>query len=156
MGDEDAADLEDLAAKIERLEEAVRRLREPYVELAGYVDRLQEIARSYFRLLDILDRYGALSPDLALPGLKDPISKEIVKVLFAEGSRNISQITASVRRRLGSASRRIVRDRLHELEEEGVVTSRRTTRETTYDITAATARRWAEVLGLVAPSSEDE
>ena len=103
---ENQAQLEDLASKIEQLEGTINLLRKPYGELLGHLDRLQEIARSYFRLLDLLQRYGSLSPDMAIPELKDPISRDIVKVLFDKGGRNISQITEAVRQERGKASRR--------------------------------------------------
>ncbi len=154
--DEETDQLEDLASKIEQLEGAVNLLRKPYAEILGHLDRLQEIARSYFRLLDLLDRYGSLSPDMAIPELKDPISRDIVKVLFEKGGRNISQITESVRRLRGKASRRIVRERLQNLESKGVVVASTQSRGKVYDVSEETARRWSKVLGLVAPDSDEK
>ncbi|MFQ5919978.1 MAG: hypothetical protein ACE5I4_08065 [Thermoplasmata archaeon] len=155
-GAEDKAQLEDLASKIEQLEGAINLLRKPYGELLGHLDRLQEIARSYFRLLDLLERYGSLSPDMAIPELKDPISRDIVKVLFEKGGRNISQITEAVRKLRGKASRRIVRERLQGLESKGVVVATTQSRGKVYDVSDETVRRWSKVLGLVAPDSTAE
>ncbi|MFQ5907594.1 MAG: hypothetical protein ACE5JE_02015 [Thermoplasmata archaeon] len=154
--DEERAKLEDLASKIEQLEGTINLLRQPYGELLGHLDRLQEIARSYFRLLDLLQRYGSLSPDLAIPELKDPISRDIVKVLFEKGGRNISQITEAVRNLRGKASRRIVRERLQALETKGVVAATTLSRGKVYDVSDETVRRWSKVLGLVAPEVEPE
>ncbi len=154
--EEEKAQLEDLASKIEQLEGAVHLLRKPYAEILGHLDRLQEIARSYFRLLDLLDRYGSVSPDLAIPELKDPISRDIVKVLFEKGDRNISQITEAVRKLRGKASRRIVRERLQNLESKGVVVATTQSRGKVYDVSEETARRWSKVLGLAAPDSDGE
>lgn len=155
MGDEEeGVDLADLAAKIEQLERAVDRLRKPYAQLVGYLDRLQAIARSYFRLLGLLDRYGALSPDMAIPGLKDPISRDIVRILFERGDRNITQVTEALRARRGSASRRIVRERLRDLEEDGILLSERTSRGRTYAVSEETVRRWSQILGLAIPEEE--
>lgn len=152
MGDEEeGVDLADLAAKIERLERAVDRLRKPYAQLVGYLDRLQAIARSYFRLLELLNRYGALSPDMAIPGLKDPISRDIVRILFERGDRNITQVTEALRARRGSASRQIVRERLRDLEEGGILVSERTSRGRTYAVSEETVRRWSQILGLAIP-----
>ncbi len=132
------------------------RLSQPYSQLVGYLDRLQEISRSYFRLLDLLQRYGSLSPDMAIPEVKDPISREIVNVLFERGDRNISQIAQALRARRGTASRRIVRERLKTLEERGVVRSSRGSRGKVYDVTEETVRRWSRVLGLVAPDADEK
>ncbi|MFQ6012902.1 MAG: hypothetical protein ACE5LS_04590 [Thermoplasmata archaeon] len=149
--------LEDLASKIARLEGTVDRLREPYGELLDHLKRLQEIARSYFRLLDLLQRYGSVSPEMAIPALKDPIARDIVKVLFEKSGRNISQVTEGVRKLRGKASRRIVRERLQTLEAEGIVVAVAKSRGRVYDVSDETIRRWASVLGLVtSDESPDE
>lgn len=153
--DEEKVDLEALADRMEQLEKAMDRLSEPYGQLVGYLGRLQEISRSYFRLLDLLQKYGSLSPDMAIPEVKDSISREIVNVLFERGGRNISQITEALRARRGTASRRIVRERLKQLQERGVVYASRSSRETVYDVTEDAVRRWSRVLGLIAPEEEE-
>ncbi len=153
--EKEKVDIEELASRMGQLEKAMDRLSAPYTQLVGYLDRLQEISRSYFRLLDLLQRYGSLSPEMAIPEIKDPISKEIVKALFEKGGRNISQITEALRTRRGTASRRIVRERLKVLEERGVVVSSKGSRGNVYDVSEATVRRWSEVLGLMAPREEE-
>ncbi len=154
--DEEKVDLEALASRMGQLEKAMDRLSQPYAQLVGYLDRLQEISRSYFRLLDLLQRYGSLSPEMAIPEIKDPISRDIVKVLFEKGGRNISQIAGALRARRGTASRRVVRERLRLLEEKGVLVSSRESRGKVYDISDETVRKWSQVLGLIAPGSEGE
>ncbi len=153
---EEKVNLEALADRMEQLEKAMDRLSEPYGQLVGYLGRLQEISRSYFRLLDLLQKYGSLSPDMAIPEVKDPISREIVNVLFERGGRNISQITEVLRARRGTASRRIVRERLKQLRERGVVYASGGSRGTAYDVTEETVRRWSKVLGLIAPEEGEE
>ncbi len=93
---------------------------------------------------------------MAIHELKDPITRDIVKVLFEKGGRNISQITESVRNLRGKASRRIVRERLQNLESKGVVVATTQSRGKVYDVSDETARRWSKVLGLVAPDSGEE
>lgn len=156
VSEKEKVDLEALADRMEQLERAMDRLSEPYGQLVGYLGRLQEISRSYFRLLDLLQRYGSVSPDMALPEVKDPISREIVNVLFERGGRNISQITEALRARRGTASRRIVRDRLKQLQERGVVTPSSGSRGTAYDVTEEAVRRWSKVLGLITPEEGEE
>ncbi|MHA1223663.1 MAG: hypothetical protein ACTSSG_09345 [Candidatus Heimdallarchaeaceae archaeon] len=56
------------------------------------------------------------------PSLKyDDISKNIVAVLERKGNLNISQLTEALRKERGSASRRIVRERVNKLIEKGIV-----------------------------------
>lgn len=56
------------------------------------------------------------------PSIKyDDISRAIVSSLERKGRLNISQLTEQVRKERGSASRRIVRERVNELLEMGVV-----------------------------------
>lgn len=152
--EEEKVDLDELASRMEQLEKAMDRLSRPYGQLVGYLERLEEISRSYFRLLDLLQRYGSLTPELAIPELRDPISKEIVRALFEKGGRNISQLTEALRKGRGTASRRIVRERLRRLEEDGIVVSRRGGRGKVYDVSDDAVRRWSEVLGLIAPEGE--
>src|SRR2546422_328811 len=83
-----------------------------------------------------------------LPGLKDPISKEIVKALFEKGDRNISQITEAVKARRGTASRRIVRDRLEAMERDGVVVASGPGKVRTFSVSQAVVDKWSQVLGL--------
>ena len=110
-GEDVRRDLRELREQIEALREALVRVTKPYSELAGYVEQLQSLSRGYFRLLDLVQRHGAVSPDLAVPGLKDDISRHIVSALIERGDRNISQITDAVKARRGAASRRVVRGR---------------------------------------------
>ena len=52
-----------------------------------------------------------LRPDVNL----DAIERLIVDVLTREGPKNISQLTASVRMERGTASRRIIRDKVNDM-----------------------------------------
>lgn len=139
-------DLKALRDQVEALREALADVARPYSELVRYVEELQGITRSYFRLLDLYARHGSISPDLVVPELKDDISRHIVAALFDKGDRNISQITESVKGKRGTASRRIVRERLKELEAQGIVVASPGSRGSTYRISAATAEKWARIV----------
>ncbi len=141
-------DVRELRKQVEALREALGKVTEPYREIASYLDKLQGLAIGYFRLLDLYAKYGAVSPDLVIPGLKDDISKHIVSTLFEKADRNISQITEAVKGKRGTASRRIVRERIQELERKGVLISTPSSRGRTYRVTDDVAAKWSQVLGL--------
>src|SRR3989442_13275119 len=105
-------ELRELRAQIEALRSALSDVTRPYTELMAYVGRLQDVSRGYFRLLDLYAKYGKVSPDLVIPGLKDDISGHIVVAWFDRPDPNFYQITVAVKGRPGPASRRIVRELL--------------------------------------------
>jgi polyhydroxyalkanoate synthesis regulator phasin len=149
MGADDLRDdVRELRRQVEALREALGLMTEPYREIANYLDRLQGLASGYFRLLDLYAKYGSVSPELVVPGLKDDISKHIVSTLFEKADRNISQITDAVKGKRGTASRRIVRERIQELERKGILISTPGSRGSTYRVADDVAAKWSEVLGL--------
>lgn len=152
-GEDLRKDLKELRAQIESLREALGQVAAPYAELAQALVQLQDLARGYFRLLDLLQRYGTVSPDLAVPGLKDDISRHIIVALFEKGDRNVSQITEAVKAKRGTASRRIVRSRLDELVAQGVVAVTPGPRGRTFRIAEETAAKWSR---LFRPPASDE
>src|SRR5207247_8608705 len=102
----------------------------------------------YFRLLDLYAKHGAVSPAVVVPGLKDDISKAILMALFEKADRNISQIADAVKAKRGTSSRRIVRERLRTLVDDGVVVASGGTRGHTYRVSEGVAEQWSQVLGL--------
>ena len=130
-----------LSARIAELEGMLSQLREPF-------GRLQDLSSNYFRLIELYMRFGEVSPESTIPGLKDPISRDIVRALFKRGGQNISEITEAVRQRRGSASRRIVRQRLAALEDEGIVRSERPGKTAQYHVSDEVVRKWSQMLGF--------
>src|SRR2546421_6671061 len=141
-------EIRELRAQIEALRTALSDVTRPYAELMAYVDRLQDVSRSYFRVLELFTKYGKVSPDLVIPGLKDDISRHIVVALFDRPDRNISQIPEAVKRKRGTASRRIVRERLEDLERQGIVVATPGSRTRTFRVAAEVADKWSQVLGV--------
>ncbi len=131
-----------LSSRIAELEGMLSEIREPF-------SRLSEIGRNYFRLMEIYMKFGEVSPSAAIPGLKDPMSRDIVNALFQKGGQNISEVTDALRARRGSASRRIVRERLASLELEGVVRSERRRKTVEYHVSDELVGKWSQMLGFV-------
>lgn len=149
MADEELEkQIKSLSEKMESVEEAMSRVSGPYSQLLDYIERFQKISSSYFRMLGLYQRYGAISPDLLIPGVKDPISRDIVKVLFERDGQNISQITERLKEMRGTSSRRIVRERLKELEAKGVVGAKGSSKSRDYWLTEQYVDKWYDLLGL--------
>jgi DNA-binding transcriptional ArsR family regulator len=128
----------------------------PYSQLLEYVERFQKISNSYFKMLGLYQRYGAISPDLLIPGVKDSISRDIVKVLFERDGQNISQIAEKLKAMRGTASRRIVRERLAFLAEKGVVKAKGSSRSKVYWLTEQYVDKWYDLLGLGMTKKREE
>ena len=157
MGDEDLRkEIQDLRDQMEALNAAFERVAKPYGQLFDYLDRFQGIAKSYFRVLDLYQKFGSVSPEIVVPGLKDPISREIVKALFEKGDRNISQVTDAVKARRGTASRRIVREKIESLVKDGVVVESGEGKIRTFSIAPAVVEKWSQVLGLSKPDEQSK
>jgi len=155
QGEELQKQIKSLAEKMEVVEESISKVAQPYSQLLEYIERFQKISSSYFKMLGLYQRYGAISPDLLIPGVKDPISRDIVKVLFERDGQNISQITDKLKEMRGTSSRRIVRERLKELEVKGVVRSKGTSKSKDYWLTEEYVDKWYRLLGL-APEKKPE
>jgi DNA-binding transcriptional ArsR family regulator len=142
-------EIKELSEKVEELETALRAATRPLGDLMSQLEGMNRIAGNYFRLLELYHKKGSISPEAVLPELKDPISIEIVKVLFDKGGLNVSEITDQLRERRGSASRTIVRERLHQLVDDGIVNAVDGPHGVTqYSISEEVADRWYRMLGL--------
>jgi len=148
-----------LAEKMDSVENSLSKVSQPYSQLLDYIERFQKISSSYFKMLGLYQRYGAISPDLLIPGVKDSISRDIVKVLFERDGQNISQITDKLKDMRGTSSRRIVRERLKDLESKGVVRAKGSEKSKDYWLTEQYVDKWYDLLGLgpskgAAPATE--
>src|SRR2546421_11620408 len=141
-------EIRELRAQIEALRTALSDVTRPYAELMAYVDRLQDVSRSYFRVLELFTKYGKVSPDLVIPGLKDDISRHIVVSLFDQPDRNISQIAEAVKGKRGTASRRIVRARLEDLQRQGIVVATPGSRTRTFRVANQVAEKGSQGVGV--------
>lgn len=134
-------EIKQLHEKIEQLEQILSQFQEPFAQM-------REVADGYVRLIDTFVRRGILSPGDIFSDIKDDISKEIIGALLQKNGLNISQITEAVRRRRGSASRRIIRERLQVLEKIKKVYSVHSKKEAQYWLSDEVITKWSQMLGL--------
>lgn len=149
VAEEDQAKrIEELTKRITELEATISQVARPYSEVVHQLSMFQETVQKYFRLMDLYQKHGVVSIDTILPEVKDPISKEIMRVLLDKPGLNISQVTEELKTRRGSSSRRIVRERLIELLVAKLVVEKVERMEKTYEISEAVVKKWSQVLGL--------
>ncbi len=145
---EEAKRIQELTERIAQLEEAIRQVSVPYSQLATQLATFQETVGKYFRLMDLYQRYGMVSIDTIIPEVKDPISRDILRILLDRPGLNISQLTDELKGRRGSSSRRIVREKLKELAEKKLVVEEPGHNERSYRLSEDLVKRWSQVLGL--------
>jgi DNA-binding transcriptional ArsR family regulator len=140
--------IEELTERISSLEESLREVTKPYAQLVEQLGQFQGVVQKYFRLLDLYQRHGVISVDVILPQVKDPMSKEIMRILMDRPGLNITQVTEELRARTGSSSRRIVRERLNSLVRDGMLNEEKGKKASAYSVSEQVISKWSEVLGL--------
>ncbi len=101
--------IERVAPHLEEVSESARVIREAFT----FYDGVVKLMSRFTRLERLAQRYSDVR--------RDPIGWTIVQVLDRSSPLNISQITAAVRAERGSASRRIIRERVQHLLDRGVL-----------------------------------
>jgi len=118
--DELSRKLDEVLRRLEALENSLSLL-----DQMGFLPELMRLlfggARLYSSQLKALRRVLAAEKLLRELGPGDEISRCIIEALAEEGPMNISELTRAVRARRGTASRRIIRERLEALLEKGLV-----------------------------------
>ncbi|MGM0405651.1 MAG: helix-turn-helix domain-containing protein [Thermoplasmatota archaeon] len=150
MGDENEEmkeEIENLKAQINTMQGMLENLMNMHKNVLKKVSTDSDIEKRYLKMLSLYQRYGKISPSV-LPGIEDYISENIVEILLDAKNANITQITERLRHRKGSASRHTVRDRLKDLENEGIVKKEDTGKGKMYTLTNKTIDKWAELLGI--------
>ena len=109
---------------------------------------VSKTTQNYLKLTSIIMENGGLTPDRILPEIKDHISREIVRVLMERSRQNISQITELVRSKRGTASRRIIRERIKELEEKEIIVKNLKGKTYVYSISKKVIKKWSQMLGF--------
>ncbi len=135
-------ELKALNQRIDELETILKKIVEPFQEM-------KKSTSNYFRLISLLLEHGGLTPDTLFSELKDPIEKTIIQVLAQKRELNLSQITENVRSRRGTASRRIIREKIGNLEKEHIIESHQQGSRVLYCLTDEVIKKWSQVLGLM-------
>jgi len=134
-------EVRELTDKIRELEDMVARIQQP-------VEQMRSFASTYIGMVDAFLRMGTLPEEKLFHDVTDDISRDILKALLRRSDANISQITEMVRERRGSASRRIIRERLKQLEEQGKVRGHRDKNAAVYRLSPELVQQWSQLLGF--------
>jgi len=136
-------DKESIVARLDSIESMLQKYMND-----DYIRYVRKILASYFRLINIYLEEGRISPTFVFPEVTDSMSRDIIEVLFVDSPLNTSQITDRLKDRRGSSSRRIVRERLQNLVEKGIVDCVEKKNEKDYMISEYAMKRWLKVLGI--------
>jgi DNA-binding HxlR family transcriptional regulator len=138
----------DLAKEVKELNKRISELEKMLSNLTKPLQKVSKTTQNYLRLTGLLLDHGGLTPDMILPEIKDPISKEIVRVMIERTDQNISEITELVRTKRGTASRRIIRDRINDLEDKNIVKKSQKGSRYVYNLTDKVIKKWSQMLGF--------
>lgn len=101
--------IEKIGPGLDEVSESAKVIREGF----EFYDGMVKLMSKFTRAERLESRYGDLK--------KDDISWRIIKILDDSRPLNISQITAAVRAERGTASRRIIRERVNTLLKRGIL-----------------------------------
>lgn len=139
----DKNDSEELLNRVENIESILNE----YLSFKSIFGDYDQIVKSYFRLVQLFLTHGKITPSL-LSGVKiDPISENILEILFNLEKGNVSQITDELRKERGSASRTTVRKKLKEMEEANLVVHTGE-KENYYRISEEVVKKWLKMVGM--------
>lgn len=138
----------DLTNEVKELNKRIAELEKMISVLVRPLQRAQTTTSNYLKVIQLLLENGGLTPDLILPEVKDSISKEIVRVLLDRNGQNVSQITELVRSKRGTASRRIVREKINELTKKNVICKQQKGALFIYSLSPDVINKCSQLLGI--------
>jgi DNA-binding transcriptional ArsR family regulator len=138
----------DLTDEVKELNKRISELEKMLSILIKPLQNVSKVTQNYMKIIRLLLDHGGITPDLIFPEVKDPIAKEIVRALLEKSEQNISQITELVRNKRGTASRRIIRDKIQELIEQDIVQKKQKGSLYVYNLTEKVIRKWSQMLGF--------
>ncbi|MCF2136367.1 MAG: hypothetical protein K9W43_03920 [Candidatus Thorarchaeota archaeon] len=117
------ARLDEIARRLERVERLIQRISPELEEVNESAKVIREGFEFYDGIVRLMTKFTRTERLTARFGdlKKDEISWLIVKTLDQTPPLNISQLTAAVRAERGTASRRIVRERVNHLVAKGIL-----------------------------------
>ena len=139
---------QDLTDEIRKLNKRISELEKMLSTLIQPFQKIQDTTSNYLKIIQLSLEHGGLTPDLILPEVKDTISKEIVRVLLDRNEQNISQITELIRSKRGTASRRIVREKINELTGKNIIQKKQKGSLYVYSLSAEVIKKWSQLLGI--------
>ncbi len=115
--------LEEISRRIQRVETLIERIGPGIEEVSESAKVIREGFEFYDGMVKLMSKFTKAERLESRFGdlKKDQISWLIVKILDGSQPLNISQITASIRAERGTASRRIVRERVNSLHQRGIL-----------------------------------
>ena len=115
--------LDEISSRLARLERLIERMGPGIDEVSQSARVIREGFDFYNSMLQVMSKFTrAERLESRFKDLKkDEISWKIIQSLDGSRPLNISQITASVRAERGTASRRIVRDRVKSMVDRGII-----------------------------------
>jgi DNA-binding transcriptional ArsR family regulator len=138
----------DLKKEIKELNKRITELEKMLSVMIEPLRNVSHTTQNYLKITRLLLDHGGLTPDLIIPEIKDNISRYIVRVLMKKSNQNISQITELVKSIRGTASRRIIRQRLKELEKKEIVERELKGKLYVYRLTQKVIKKWSKMLGF--------
>lgn len=138
----------DLEKEIKELNKRISELEKMLSKVINPLQQVSNTTQKYLKITSLVLEHGGLTPDMILPEIKDYISQQIVRALIDKKEQNISQITELVRSKRGTASRRIIRERLKELEENKIVKKQQKGSIYVYSLTDKVIKKWSQMLGF--------
>ena len=138
----------DLEKEVKELNKRISQLEKMLSSVLKPLRDASKTTQNYLKLTGILMEHGGLTPDMILPEVKDNISREIVRVLMERTDQNISQITELVRNKRGTASRRIIREKLNDLLEKNIVKKNLKRKTYVYKLSDKVIKKWSQMLGF--------
>ncbi len=137
---------EDLAEEVKELNKRIAELEKMLSILVQPLQRVQDTTSNYLKIIQLSLEHGGLTPGIILPEVKDSISKEIVRVLLDRSEQNVSQITELVRSKRGTASRRIIRGKIHELTKKNIIEKKQKRSLSVYSLSPDVIKKWSQLL----------
>jgi len=138
----------DLSEEVKKLNKRIAELEKMISTIVEPLKSVKDLTQNYLKIAGIIMDKGGLTPDAVLPELRDPISQDIVRVLLDRSELNISQITELVRTRRGTASRRIIRDKIKELIDKDIIQKTQKGSIYVYNLTDKVIKKWSQMLGF--------